>query len=112
MNGRMSNQPLLMFDSAPGQPASGSVLVYKLKPDLIGSLSRYTKANCLLQSILRVTVVETEAPIDDNLPGILGRYQVLEDGIRFTLHFHLNRDFHIEQASTLDRSVDPISRTY
>ena len=91
MNSRVTNQPLLMFDSAAGQPASGSVLVYRLSQDLMASLSRYTKANCLLQSILRVTVVETGAPIGDILPGVLGRYQVLEDGIRFAPHFPFER---------------------
>ena len=91
MNGLVTNQPLLMFDSAPGQPASGSVLVFKLDPDLIGALATYTKTNRLLQSILRVTVVEPRAPIGDIRPGILGRYQVLEDGVRFVPHFPFER---------------------
>jgi hypothetical protein len=41
----------------------------------------------MLESILRVRVVETEVPRGENLPEIFGRYQVLEDELRFIPHF-------------------------
>jgi hypothetical protein len=87
----MINQPSLMVDTDPRQQAATGVGVYTLDPDLMASLGRYMQAGGLLQSILRVTVVPTGAPIGDNLPDVFGRYQVLEDGVRFLPHFPFER---------------------
>lgn len=86
-NAEVINQPSLLIDSDPRQPASGGVGVYGLDPDLMVSVSRYLQAGGLLQSIFRVKVVRTGELIDDTLPDVLGRYQVLEDGVRFIPHF-------------------------
>jgi hypothetical protein len=91
MNASVTNEPSLMVDSDPCQPASSGVRVYNLDPDLMGSLGRYMQAGGPLQSVLRVTVVRTGAPSDDNLPDVFGRYQVLEDGVRFSPHFPFDR---------------------
>jgi hypothetical protein len=91
MNAHVTNQPSLMVDSDPRQPASSGVGVYNLDPDLMGSLGRYMQAGGPLQFIFRVTVVRTEAPSDDNLPDVFGRYQVLEDGVRFFPHLPFER---------------------
>jgi hypothetical protein len=80
-----------MLDADPRQPASGAVRVYTLDPELMACLSRYMQAGGVLQSILRVTVVPTGAPIGDNLPDVFGRHQVLEDGFRFIPHFPFER---------------------
>jgi hypothetical protein len=87
----MTNQPSLIVDADPRQQASAGVGVYTLDPDLMVSLGRYMQAGGRLQSILRVTVVPTEAPTGDNLPDVFGRYQVLEDGVRFLPHFPFER---------------------
>jgi hypothetical protein len=88
---QVTRQPLLMVDSDIHHPASGGVGVYTRDPEVMVSLSRYTQAGGPLQSILRVTVVQARAPDGDDLPDILGRYQVLEDGVRFIPHFPFER---------------------
>ena len=90
VNAQVTNQPLLMVDSDPHQPALG-VGIYSLDSDLMASLDRYVQAGGLLQSILRVTVVRTGAPIGDDLPGVFGRYQVLKNAVRFIPHFPFER---------------------
>ena len=57
----------------------------------MASLGRHAHGGNLVQSILRVDVLEAGAPIDDSLPGIWGRYQILNDGIRFIPHFPFER---------------------
>jgi hypothetical protein len=75
-----------MVDSDPGQPAIG-VGVYSLDSELVASVERYMQGGGLLQSVLQVTVIQTGVPTGDNLPDVFGRYQVLEDAIRFIPHF-------------------------
>jgi hypothetical protein len=91
VNTQLTNQPTLMVESDPRQPGSGGVRVHNLDPELIVSLGRYTQAGCLLQSILRVTVVGMGAAGGQDLPDVFGRYQVLEDGVRFIPHFPFER---------------------
>jgi hypothetical protein len=88
---QVSNQPSLMLDSDPGQPTSVGIGVYSLDPASMVSLGRYMQAGGQLQSILRVTVVRAGPPIGDNLPDVFGRYQVLEDAVRFIPHFPFER---------------------
>jgi hypothetical protein len=91
VNAQVINQPSLIFDADPRRTASGSVRVYAPDPELMASLGRYIQAGGVLQSILRVTVLRTGAPIGDNLPDVFGRYEVLEDGIRFIPYFPFER---------------------
>jgi hypothetical protein len=91
VNAQAPNRPLLTIDSDSRQSASGSVSVCNLDPDLMVSLGRHLQAGGLLQSILRVNVVRTGAPIGDDLPDVFGRYHVLEDGLRFIPHFPFER---------------------
>jgi hypothetical protein len=91
VNAPITVRPLLVVDGDPRQPASRGVRVYALAPDLMVSLGRYLQAGGLPQSILRVTVVGTGAPVGDDLPDVLGYYHVFEDGIRFAPHFPFER---------------------
>jgi hypothetical protein len=91
VNAKVGNQPSLIVDADPQRQASGVVGVYNLDPGLMGSLGRYLQAGGPLQSILRITVVRTEAASADNLPDVFGRHQVLEDGVRFIPHFPFER---------------------
>jgi hypothetical protein len=91
VNAPLTNQPSLIFDADPRQPAAGGVGVYALDPDLMGSLGRYQQSGGRLQSILRVTVVRTGGRTGDDIPAVFGRYRVLEDGVRFTPHFPFER---------------------
>jgi hypothetical protein len=88
VNTRVTNQPLLMVDADPRQPALTGVGVCALDPDTMVCLGGYLQAGGLLQSILRVTVARTAgASVGDNLPDVFGRYHVVEDGIRFIPYF-------------------------
>jgi hypothetical protein len=86
-----SDRPLLTVDNDDRQPSAGSVSICNLDLDLMVSLQRHVREGGDLQSILRVDVVTTEAPIDADLPSVFGRYHLLEDRIRFTPHFPLER---------------------
>jgi hypothetical protein len=81
----------LMVDADPRRPAEGAVVVYALDSDLMVSLARYLQSGGLLQSVLRVTVLRPGAPINDNLPDVFGRHQLMKDGVRFTPHFPFER---------------------
>src|SRR5271166_5771279 len=84
---QVASQPTLMIDADPRQPGIGCVAVHNLDPDLTASLGIYCQAGRLLESLLRVSVVESGGPGDEDLPDVFGRYQVLGDGIRFIPHF-------------------------
>jgi hypothetical protein len=91
VNARVSNRPLLLVDSDPRHPASKRVGVYKLDADIMASLRTRAETDRLLHSILRVSVSEPGPATGDDLPDVLGRYHVLEDGVRFTPHFPFER---------------------
>jgi hypothetical protein len=82
-----TRKPTLTVDSHPRQPGAGGVSVHNLDPDLIASLGRHPRAGCLLQSILRVRVIETGSSGGGSLPDVLGHHQVRENGIRFIPYF-------------------------
>ena len=90
MNAQVTHQPLLMVDSDPGQPAI-AVGIHSLDAAFMASVERYVQGGGLLQSVLRITVGQTGALIGDSLPDVFGRYQVLEDAIRFIPHFPFER---------------------
>jgi hypothetical protein len=81
----------LVIDGGPAFPASSSVRVRILDPDLRGALCRYLEKGGPPEAVLRVTVAPTTAPIGDALPDVFGRYLVMEDGLRFTPHFPFAR---------------------
>jgi hypothetical protein len=87
----LPGQPSLAVDSDPGQQGSIAVGVFPLDPDLMISLGQYTQLGGLLNSILRVTVVHAELDGGEDLPDVLGRHHVLEDGVRFVPHFPFER---------------------
>ena len=91
MTAWVPDQPLLRVDSDSHEPALGGVRVSSLDPNLMAHLARYIQAGGLLQSILRVAVIPTGAPIADDLPDVFGHYQLLEDGVRFIPHFPFAR---------------------
>jgi hypothetical protein len=57
----------------------------------MASLRIFMETDCLLQSIFRVSVAEPGPSIGDSLPDVLGRYQMLEDGVRFVPYFPFER---------------------
>jgi hypothetical protein len=77
--------PALLIESDLNEARSPCVTVRNLTPDLIAALDRSSEAR--LQSVLRVSVTGSGAQGGDDLPPVLGRHQVLEDGVRFVPHF-------------------------
>jgi hypothetical protein len=103
----VTDRPVLMVDADPCQPTSCAVVVCALDPDLMVSLGRYLQQGGPMQSIFRVTVAPTGAPLDDSLPGVFGRYHLFEDGVRFIPHFPFERRLSYRasfDARTLGRS--------
>lgn len=89
VNTQLTNRPTLTVDSDLRDSCLVGVTVFGLDPNLMVVFDR--RAHGLLQSLLRVSVVRTGAPIRDDLPDIFGRYQVLEGGLRFIPHFPFER---------------------
>jgi hypothetical protein len=101
VNAQVPNQPLLTVDADPRQPGSCGVNVCNLDPDLMDSLGSHLQGGGLMQSMLRVNVVQTEASNGDDLPDVFGRYHFLDDGVRFIPHFPF------EQGLSYRVSFDP-----
>jgi hypothetical protein len=83
MEAELVSQLSLMVEAGAGPSVDGGVRVGGLDPNSMVSLGRYKEARGALQSILRVTVVGAGAAIGDDLPDVFGRYEVLDDGVRF-----------------------------
>ena len=88
----MNSQPKLVFHSGRREPRSGCVCVHNLPPDLVSILHGRARSASLLQPILRVRIVQPEAPGEEGLPDVFGRYQVLENGLKFIPYFPFERD--------------------
>jgi hypothetical protein len=87
VNTRVTSQPVLTVESDPRQPASKCVTVYQLDANVMASLGKYTQADRLLESMFRVNVAESWPSIRLDPADVLGRYEILENGIRFVPHF-------------------------
>jgi hypothetical protein len=87
MSAHLTNQPSLTVDAELRETGLVGASVRGLDPDLMVSLRRYRQAGGSLQSLLRVNLVQTGAPSDDDFPDILGHLQVLEGGLQFIPHF-------------------------
>ena len=89
---QLTSKSTLSVDSDPRQRGADGVSVHNLDPNLIASLGKHPRAGCLLQSILRVRVIETASSGGGSLPDVLGHHQVLENRIRFIPHFPFDSD--------------------
>ena len=87
MSGLVPNQPTLIFNSAPRLTGSGYVSVHNLPSDVVASVVGRRDAGRLLQSIFRVRVVGAGAPDDEDLPDVVGQYEIVENEVRFIPHF-------------------------
>jgi hypothetical protein len=85
------SQPTLTIDVDRCQPECGPVDVHNVDADVIATLRKAGQPSHLLESIFRVRVVGAEAPGGEGLPDIFGRYEILEDGLRFIPHFPFER---------------------
>jgi hypothetical protein len=85
----MTEQPRLAVDSDPHRPQSRCVTVRPLDREVVASLCGHPDSERLLQTMLRVRVVGAATPGIEagDLPDVAGRYEVLEDGVRFIPRF-------------------------
>jgi hypothetical protein len=87
VNAQAGKQPVLRFYSDPPPFGSRYIGVHNLDPDLLVALGKYTQTGSFLQSMLRVRVTAGGTPPGEEVPHVLGRYQILPDQIRFIPHF-------------------------
>ena len=82
-----TKQARLELDSDSQHTTCKFVSVCNLDPDLLAHFGRGGQASRLLESVFRVKVVRAETYETENLPDIFGRYQVLDNELRFFPHF-------------------------
>ena len=112
MNVEVTNQPSLIVDAGRGQPTLSGVRACGLDADLMFSLGRYMEAGGLLQSILRVAVaLQGEHRLATVSPTFSAVMRYWKMGFGSSLTFRSSGESHIEQGSTLDRSVVPNSKS-
>ncbi|MBC8742706.1 hypothetical protein F6X40_40200 [Paraburkholderia sp. UCT31] len=80
-------QPILRLDHDPQQITNACIGVHNLDPDLVLCLGEHQWAEPSLQSVLRVSVIDPDMRGCDELPNVLGRYRILEAGLRFVPRF-------------------------
>jgi hypothetical protein len=76
-------QPTLRVDHDTQQGGPACVGVCDLDPALVAFLAEHQRMSRLLSSVLRVSVIEADIRTRDELPDVLGRYQLQEAGVRF-----------------------------
>jgi hypothetical protein len=96
-------QPTLRVNSDPCHDGLASVSVRCLGPEFAGRLARATRPTDLLKSIFRVTVAQEPCAESNDLPGLSGRYLLLEDEIQFVPTFPFERD--VKYRATFDPSL-------
>jgi hypothetical protein len=77
---------LVTFDS-DSHAGFGSVTVRGLDPELLAAVRVDSHARGRLGSSLRVAVLGAQYAGSENLPDVLGRYELLQDGVRFVPRF-------------------------
>jgi hypothetical protein len=85
--GRLVNRPSLVVGADVLEPTRVNVGFYGFDRDLMAALGEFRRNGSSLRSILQVTVARSEGAPGDDLPSVSGRYDLVEDGVRFTPHF-------------------------
>lgn len=83
----MTSRPTLTIDCDQGRRGSECVGVHNLNPGLATWLRGSPQARRLLQAAFTVRVADSEATTQQELPSILGEYEVLEHAVRFVPRF-------------------------
>jgi hypothetical protein len=88
----ISDEPMLYFHASAGDPAFGSVDLQNLSAGMVAQLRRADPSTAQWQSSFAVFVDQAGSPASalspsENLPPILGQYQILPNGVRFTPRF-------------------------
>ena len=85
------SSPSIIVDSESGEAGSIGVAVHRINPVLMSSVVAHLSAGGQIESILRVTVAQTDAAIAGSVLGVSGRYEFLEGDIRFVPYFPFER---------------------
>jgi hypothetical protein len=80
-------EPTLQVDCDARQSGAACVSVHNLDPDLVAFIGECQRTDLSLTPVLRVSVIAPDRGGCDELPDVLGRYQVMETGIRFIPRF-------------------------
>ncbi|MEX3940004.1 hypothetical protein AB4Y44_10735 [Paraburkholderia sp. BR10937] len=83
----MTVQPTLRVEHETQPGGAACVGVHNLDADLVAFLVERQGTARLLQSVLRVSVIDAAMRGGDELPDVAGRYQLLEAGVRFIPRF-------------------------
>jgi len=82
-----TRKPCLVFNSDPRRAEFGCVFVRGIEPELIAVLGKSGGTVQALRSVFSVKVIGPGMSGDEEVPDVLGRRQILPDGIRFVPHF-------------------------
>ena len=88
---RSEAKPLLMVGPGSFQAGQEAVGVYALGPDLMSAVRAHLHAGHAVQSLLRVAVVQVNSLSVSDAPHVSGRYEILEDAIKFMPHLPFDR---------------------
>jgi hypothetical protein len=94
-----------MLHSDTSELGSTCVEVNAVEPDVLAAIGEGAEVDELLQSVLRVRVIEPGKPEDEDLPDVSGRLRFCKVEFDSFHIFHLNLVSTIVRASTPGRSV-------
>jgi hypothetical protein len=83
---RVNSRPFMTFDS-DSHEGIWSVTFRNLDPELLAAIRTDSLEGGRLESSFRVAVLGAKCAEDESLPDMLGRYELLEDGVRFVPGF-------------------------
>ena len=88
----IGTEPMLYFHVDVADPALGSVDLQNLTAEMVAQLRRADPSMAQWQSAFAVFVDQADSPasaisLTGMLPPVLGQYQILSDGVRFTPRF-------------------------
>jgi hypothetical protein len=80
-------QPTLQVDYDAQQSGAVCVGIHNLAADLVAFIGECQRTDLALAPMLRVSVIAPDRGGCDELPDVLGRYQIVETGVRFIPRF-------------------------
>jgi hypothetical protein len=104
---RRAGDPVIELDSPLGGGGTLSVRVRNLQPRFVDHLRQVPEIWRRPRSIFRVRVVDAGFGFDEELPDVVGRYELLPDGLRFIPHFPFDPGVRYRVTFDAEQVVDP-----